>query len=105
MEFAKNMKEMIQNDINGNDKRNNVDSDDPDYVSEASGVFLVRYSQKENCRILTLLDNDEQAKNFIIREHVRILIIEFCCYICSSLLILMMFCFVLFYLFVIDIST
>lgn len=70
--FAKNMSEhrkpesttaaAVSDDENGNSNENEGDM-------LSSGIFLIRYSKKENSLVLTMLDND-QLKNFIIKKHV-----------------------------------
>lgn len=42
---------------------------------EVSGLFLVRFSERENTSVLTLLDKD-QGKNFIIKRHNRMFYID-----------------------------
>lgn len=69
--YADNMLEAKRGDPNSVELPQSDNPDDPDKVSETSGVFLVRYSKKENSLVLTLLDN-KQLKNFIIRKYVRI---------------------------------
>lgn len=47
----------------------NANTNESESETLTSGIFLVRYSKKENNFVLTLLDND-QLKNFIIKKHV-----------------------------------
>lgn len=50
------------------DENGNANENEGDMLS--SGTFLVRYSKKENNCVLTLLDDNDQMRNFIIKKHV-----------------------------------
>lgn len=50
------------------DENGNANENEGEMLS--SGTFLVRYSKKENNCVLTLLDDNDQLKNFIIKKHV-----------------------------------
>lgn len=67
-QFAKKMHERHRKteQLTDDDKAN---ANEDEASDEVTGIFLVRYSKKENSNVLTLLDNDN-LRNFIIREYV-----------------------------------
>lgn len=64
------MKEKRKSESGNTTDDENLNTENVEDALKVAGIFLVRYSKKENSLVLTLLLDNNQLKNFIIRKFV-----------------------------------